>query len=94
MRDFEKLIQPPSPESSMGRGERNSPTRPIFPRGRRLAGTTATYRSYIVDFICKKGRLVIEVDCDSHTSRVEYDQFPTQYYQARGNGGQVAYFTR
>lgn len=39
---------------------------------------------YIVDFACKKRRLVIEVDGMSHASRAEYDRLRTQYLRRMG----------
>lgn len=40
--------------------------------------------NYIVDFFCSKLRLVIEIDGDSHISKVEYDKKRQQELEAIG----------
>ena len=40
--------------------------------------------NYIVDFFCSKLRLVIEIDGDSHISKVEYDDKRQQELEAIG----------
>ena len=39
---------------------------------------------YIVDFACLKRRLIVEVDGNSHESRVEYDWIRAQYLKRLG----------
>jgi very-short-patch-repair endonuclease len=34
---------------------------------------------FIVDFVCTKARLVVEVDGDVHTAQVEYDEERTKW---------------
>ena len=57
-------------------------------RARRLAGCSFQRQEpigpYIVDFACLKRRLVVEVDGNSHESRVEYDWLRTQYLKRLG----------
>ena len=57
-------------------------------RAHRLAGYSLRRQEpvgpYIVDFACKKRRLVIEVDGQSHASKVEHDWLRTQYLKRLG----------
>lgn len=57
-------------------------------RAHRLAGYSFRRQEpigpYIVDFVCPKRRLVIEVDGTSHASKFEYDQIRTRYLNALG----------
>lgn len=39
---------------------------------------------YIVDFVCLKDKLIIEVDGDSHAEQEAYDAVRTQYLEGRG----------
>lgn len=39
---------------------------------------------YVVDFVCLKARLVVEIDGWSHDSRQENDRFRSDYLQAMG----------
>jgi very-short-patch-repair endonuclease len=39
---------------------------------------------YIVDFVCREKRLVIEIDGRQHMEAVEYDQKRTEYLEAKG----------
>jgi very-short-patch-repair endonuclease len=40
--------------------------------------------TYIVDFICVKSRLIVEVDGSQHLNAVEHDQVRTAWLQSRG----------
>ncbi len=57
-------------------------------RNRRMNGykfrRQAPMGNYIVDFICKEARLVIELDGSQHCSQKEYDLQRTNYLAARG----------
>jgi len=39
---------------------------------------------YIVDFVCRKRRLIVEVDGIGHEAKVEYDQIRTAYLRSLG----------
>jgi len=39
---------------------------------------------YIVDFLCAEAKVIIEIDGESHTGRIEYDQTRTEYLQSQG----------
>ena len=39
---------------------------------------------FIVDFICKSAKLVIEIDGDSHAEQVAYDRSRTKWLEERG----------
>jgi len=41
--------------------------------------------SYIVDFFCAKGKLVIELDSDSHLEQEEYDKERTHWLEGENN---------
>jgi very-short-patch-repair endonuclease len=47
---------------------------------------------FIVDFLCAKARLVIEVDGDTHADQVEYDAERTQWLNEQ-NDYRVIRFT-
>jgi len=65
-------------------------------RGRQLDG--AQFRRqhavgrFIVDFLCAKARLVVEVDGDTHADQVEYDTERTQWLNEQ-NDYRVIRFT-
>ena len=40
---------------------------------------------YIVDFVCPKARLVVELDGGQHTERTRYDATRTRFLQDNGN---------
>ena len=71
---------------------RNKPTKPEAKlwqhlKKRQMKGCKFRRQSpigkYIVDFLCIKSRLVIEVDGSSHKSKQEYDQQRDQYLYER-----------
>ena len=39
---------------------------------------------YYVDFFCDKAKLIIEIDGDSHSNKIEYDQARDNYMKASG----------
>jgi very-short-patch-repair endonuclease len=39
---------------------------------------------YIVDFICRAKKLIVEVDGGQHAEAIEYDQKRTQYLESEG----------
>ncbi len=41
-------------------------------------------KPYIVDFICKELKLIIELDGGQHMDNAEYDQQRTEYLQSKG----------
>jgi very-short-patch-repair endonuclease len=57
-------------------------------RGKRFAGWTfrrqAPLGHYIVDFLCRPIRLVIEIDGDSHIGRFEQDQSRQEWLHSQG----------
>ncbi len=59
-----------------------------FLRNRRLSGykfiREYVIENYIVDFVCRDKKLIIEIDGSQHIDAVEYDQKRTNYLKAKG----------
>ncbi|WP_419420543.1 endonuclease domain-containing protein [Legionella sp. D16C41] len=59
-----------------------------FLRNRRLGGYKFVREyvigCYIVDFICRNKKLIIEIDGGQHMDRAQYDQERTAYLTAKG----------
>jgi adenine-specific DNA-methyltransferase len=57
-------------------------------RGSRLRGFTFRRQvplgNYVVDFLCERQRLVVEVDGGQHADRLEHDASRTQWLSAQG----------
>lgn len=58
-------------------------------RDRRLCGykfvREKAIDNYIVDFICREKKLIIEVDGGQHMESIAYDEHRTKILEARGN---------
>ena len=39
---------------------------------------------YVVDFVCRRRRLIVELDGKGHEAKVEYDQIRTAYLRSLG----------
>jgi very-short-patch-repair endonuclease len=59
-----------------------------FLRGEQLAGYKFRRQHpigfYIVDFYCAQAKLIIEIDGDSHSEQIEYDQDRTEWLESLG----------
>ena len=57
-------------------------------RNRRLSGYKFVRQqaidNYIVDFVCREGKLIVEVDGGQHMNATEYDEHRTSVLEARG----------
>ena len=57
-------------------------------RGARLQGFTFRRQvplgKYVVDFLCERQRLVVELDGGQHADRLEHDESRTQWLGAQG----------
>ena len=57
-------------------------------RSRRLGGykfvRQQTIDNYIVDFVCREKKLIVEVDGGQHMDAGEYDEYRTSVLEARG----------
>ena len=56
-----------------GRGIMNCKFRRQFPTGR-----------YIVDFVCRKHNLIIELDGGQHADQLDYDEIRTEWLKSQG----------
>jgi very-short-patch-repair endonuclease len=83
----------PSKIQSRARLLRSEPTEPELRLWRRLRGGQihgAYFRrqyavgNYIVDFLCARAKLIVEVDGESHAMQENYDRARTRWLEGRG----------
>ena len=57
-------------------------------RGRRLLGSKFRRQvpigDYIVDFLCKESRLIVEIDGSQHQEQQDYDRLRTEFLERNG----------